>query len=99
MTSWWNFGARPTPLEPAYDRSYSGVMPTGNVLTVLRDYACGCLEQRLVPASGTAKMFVSVFPINRQTWVTNIPVHGGDRVRRPALVPVHASPRPRAGRR
>ncbi len=40
---------------------------------MLRDYACGCLEQRLVPPSGTAKMFVSVFPINRQTWVTNIP--------------------------
>ena len=70
--SWWNF-ANATPLEPAYDRSYSGTMPTGNVLTVLRDYACGCLEQRLIPASGTAKMFISVFPINRQTWVTNIP--------------------------
>ena len=43
------------------------------MLTQLRDYACGCLEPRLIPASGTAKMFVSVFPINRQTWVTNIP--------------------------
>ncbi|HVP61612.1 MAG TPA: hypothetical protein VMT11_13690 [Myxococcaceae bacterium] len=73
VTSWWNFNPQLTPLEPAYDRSYSGTAPTGNVLTVLRDYACGCLEQRLVPASGTAKMFVSVFPINRQTWVTNIP--------------------------
>jgi hypothetical protein len=43
------------------------------VLTVLRDYACGCLESRLVPASGTATMYISVFPINRTTWVTNIP--------------------------
>ncbi|MGZ6081405.1 MAG: hypothetical protein ACXWK4_11365, partial [Myxococcaceae bacterium] len=73
VTSWWNFGGAATPLEPAYDRSYAGTAPTGEVLTVLRDYACGCLEQRLVPPSGTAKMFVSVFPINRQTWVTNIP--------------------------
>ena len=73
MTSWWNFGAAATPLEPAYDWTYSGTMPTGEVLTALRDYACGCLEQRLIPPSGTAKMFVSVFPINRQTWVTNIP--------------------------
>ncbi len=73
VTSWWNFAPQVTPLEPAYDRSYSGVMPTGNVLTVLRDYACGCLEQRLVPASGTATMFVSVFPINRQTWDTTVP--------------------------
>ena len=73
VTSWWNFGAAATPLEPAYDRTYSGTMPTGEVLTALRDYACGCLEQRLIPPSGTAKMFVSVFPINRQTWVTNIP--------------------------
>jgi hypothetical protein len=73
VTSWWNFGAAATPLEPAYDRTYSGTMPTGEVLTALRDYACGCLEKRLIPASGTAKMFVSVFPINRQTWVTNIP--------------------------
>jgi hypothetical protein len=73
VTSWWNFNPQVTPLEKAYDRTYSGTMPTGNVLTVLRDYACGCLEQRLVPVSGTAKMFISVFPINRQTWVTNIP--------------------------
>ena len=73
VTSWWNFNPQQTPLEPAYDRSYAGIMPTGDVLTVLRDYACGCLEQRLVPASGTATMFVSVFPINRTTWVTNIP--------------------------
>ena len=73
VTSWWNFNPQVTPLEPAYDRSYSGSAPTGNVLTVLRTYACGCLEQRLVPASGTAKMFVSVFPINRTSWVTNIP--------------------------
>ena len=71
--SWWNLIPQLTPLEPVYDRSYSGAVPNGNVLTVLRDYACGCLEQRLVPASGTAKMFISVFPINRQTWVTNIP--------------------------
>jgi len=48
-------------------------MPTGNVLTLLRDYACGCLEPRFVPASGTATMYISVFPINRTTWVTNIP--------------------------
>ncbi|HZX43465.1 MAG TPA: hypothetical protein VFE93_16625 [Myxococcaceae bacterium] len=73
VTSWWNFAPQATPLEPAYDRTYSGVMPTGTVLTVLRDYACGCLEKRLVPASGTAKMFISVFPINRQTWDTGIP--------------------------
>jgi len=73
VTSWWNFGGTATPLEPAYDRTYAGTPPTGEVLTVLRDYACGCLEQRLIPPSGTAKMFVSVFPINRQTWVTNIP--------------------------
>ena len=73
VTSWWNFGGSATPLEPAYDRTYAGTPPTGDVLTVLRDYACGCLEQRLVPPSGTAKMFVSVFPINRQSWVTNIP--------------------------
>ena len=73
VTSWWNFGGTATPLEPAYDRSYAGTMPTGNVLTVLRDYACGCLEQRLVPASATAKMFISVFPINRTSWVTNVP--------------------------
>ena len=69
-TSWWNFGGTATPLEPLYDRSYSGSAPTGNVLTVLRDYACGCLEQRLVPASGTARMFISVFPINRTGWGT-----------------------------
>jgi len=73
VTSWWNFNPQLTPLEPAYDRSYSGTMPTGNVLTVLRDYACGCLESRLVPSSGTATMYISVFPINRTTWVTNIP--------------------------
>jgi hypothetical protein len=73
VTSWWNFSPQATPLEPAYDRSYSGSAPTGNVLTVLRDYACGCLESRLVPASGTARMFVSVFPTNRTSWVTNIP--------------------------
>ena len=73
VASWWNFNPQQTPLEPAYDRTYAGSMPTGNVLTVLRDYACGCLEQRLVPASGTAKMFISVFPINRQTWDTSIP--------------------------
>jgi hypothetical protein len=72
VTSWWN-SPQVTPLEHAYDRTYSGTMPTGNVLTVLRDYACGCLEPRLIPASGTAKMFVSVFPINRQTWDTGIP--------------------------
>ena len=72
VTSWWN-SPQVTPLEPAYDRSYSGTMPTGNVLTLLRDYACGCLEPRLIPASGTARMFVSVFPINRQTWNTGIP--------------------------
>jgi len=73
VTSWWNFNPQVTPLEPAYERSYSGTAPTGNVLTVLRDYACGCLEQRLVPGAGTATMFISVFPINRQTWVTNVP--------------------------
>ena len=73
VASWWNFNPQQTPLEPAYDRTYSGAMPTGNVLTVLRDYACGCLEKRLVPASGTATMFISVFPINRQTWDTSIP--------------------------
>ena len=73
VASWWNFNPQQTPLEPAYDRSYSGAMPTGNVLTVLRDYACGCLEQRLIPASGTATMFISVFPINRQTWDTSVP--------------------------
>ena len=72
-TSWWNFNPQVTPLEKPYDRTYSGAMPNGNVLTVLRDYACGCLEKRLVPASLTAKMFISVFPINRTTWVTNIP--------------------------
>ena len=69
-TSWWNFSPQVTPNEPLYDRSYSGSAPTGNVFTVLRDYACGCLEQRLVPASGTARMFISVFPINRTSWST-----------------------------
>ncbi|RPH68880.1 MAG: hypothetical protein EHM78_17310 [Myxococcaceae bacterium] len=72
VTSWWN-SPQVTPLEKAYDRSYSGTMPTGNVLTLLRDYACGCLEPRLIPASGTAKMFVSVFPTNRTSWDTGIP--------------------------
>jgi hypothetical protein len=73
-TSWWNVAPQVTPLEKVYDRNYSGTMPTGNVLTVLRDYACGCLEQRLVPASTlTARMFVSVFPVNRTSWDTGIP--------------------------
>jgi hypothetical protein len=72
VTSWWNTTNTP-PREPAYDRSYSGTMPTGEALTVLRDYACGCLESRLIAPGGGATMFVSVFPINRQTWVTNIP--------------------------
>jgi hypothetical protein len=86
VTSWWN-SPQVTPLEHAYDRTYSGTMPTGNVLTVLRDYACGCLEPRLIPASGTAKMFVSVFPINRQTWDTASPTRwrqGSERIRTPS---------------
>ena len=71
VTSWWNFAPQATPNEPAYDRAYSGSPPTGNVLTTFRDYACGCLEQRFTgPASGNARMFVSVFPINRTGWLT-----------------------------
>lgn len=74
VASWWNTARPPaTPLESAYDRSYAGTPPTGQVLTVFRDYACGCLESRLIAPGGGATMFVSVFPINRQTWVTNIP--------------------------
>jgi len=70
---WWNFNPQITPLEPAYDRTLTGSAPNTEMLTVLRDYACGCLEQRLIPASGTAKMFVSVFPVNRTSWVPFVP--------------------------
>jgi hypothetical protein len=73
VASWWNFNPQVTPLEPAYVRSLSGSAPNTEMLTQLRDYACGCLEQRLIPASGTAKMFISVFPINRQVWVPFTP--------------------------
>ena len=70
VTSWWNLGAQFTPLEPAYDRSYTGTAPNGEVLTVLRQYACGCLENRLIAQGGGATMYVSVFPINRTAWLT-----------------------------
>jgi len=72
-TSWWNFNPQATPLEAAYIRSLIGSAPNTQSLTVLKDYACGCLEQRLVPASGTATMFISVFPINRQVWLPIAP--------------------------
>jgi len=67
VTSWWNT-ASATPLEPAYDRTLTGVAPNTEALTVFRDYACGCLEQRLIAQGGGATMFVSVFPINRTSW-------------------------------
>ena len=73
MTSWWNIGAQFTPLEPAYDRSYQGTAPNGDVLTVLRQYACGCLENRLIAQGGGATMYVSVFPINRTSWLPPAP--------------------------
>jgi len=68
VTSWWNSGA--TPLEPAYDRTLSG----GAVVTTLRNYACGCLESRLlIPVTGGGTMYVDVFPVNRTSWDTSIP--------------------------
>ena len=71
ITSWWNTGQ--IPLEPAYDRNFVGTAPNGDVITNFRDYACGCLESRLINGT-TATMFISVFPINRQVWDTrNIP--------------------------
>jgi hypothetical protein len=73
VTSWWNIGAQFTPLEPAYDRSYVGTAPNGDVLTVLRQYACGCLENRLIAQGGGATMYVSVFPINRTSWLPPAP--------------------------
>ena len=69
-TSWWNFAPQVTPNEPLYDRVYAPTPLPASVLTTLRDYACGCLEQRLVPASGNARMFISVFPINRTGWLS-----------------------------
>jgi hypothetical protein len=74
VTSWWNIGAQFTPLEPAYDpRSYIGTAPNGEALTVLSQYACGCLENRLIAQGGGATMYVSVFPINRTSWLPEVP--------------------------
>ena len=73
VTSWWNLPPQITPLEPAYDRSYTGTAPNGEVLTVLRQYACGCLENRLIAQGGGATMYVSVFPINRTSWLPPAP--------------------------
>ena len=65
ITSWWNTGQ--IPLEPAYDRIHTGPVGGGDVITNFRDYACGCLETRLINGT-TATMFITVFPINRQVW-------------------------------
>jgi hypothetical protein len=75
VTSWWNFSPQATPNEPAYDRTYDAAHVPPGVLTAFRDYACGCLEQRLVGSAGSARMFISVFPINRTGWLTtyNLP--------------------------
>jgi len=74
-TSWWNFAPQVTPNEPLYDRTYAPTPLPASVLTVLRDYACGCLESRLVGSTGNARMFISVFPINRTGWLStyNLP--------------------------
>lgn len=71
VTSWWNSSSTGIPNEPAYDRTFD--MVGGDVITTLRPYACGCLENRLIAQGGGGTMYVSVFPINRQTWNTAIP--------------------------
>src|SRR5262249_42099129 len=69
-TSWWNFAPQVTPNEPLYDRAWAAAPLPASVVTTLRDYACGCLESRLVGSTGNARMFISVFPINRTDWMT-----------------------------